>query len=40
MIEDRRRMVDGREKENIESFDHAQDRYRTPTDSIGTGKEY
>ena len=30
--EDRRRRADGREKENIE--------YRTPTDSIGTGKEY
>ena len=27
------------ERRNIESIDRAQDMYRTPTDSIGTGKE-
>ncbi len=36
---DRKHTTDDRKERNIESFDSAQDRYRTPTDTIGTGKE-
>ena len=35
LAEDRRQVL-----VNIESFDRAQDGYRTPTDTFGTSKEY